>query len=108
MTIASKVWDDESYENIHFAKVFTRYPLRDINNMERMFLTLVDYDVGIKKSAYAKYYFILRTYAGKSTRSFPLKALDVDTVRRLQSQAYKAEEEFKILHSGKEFSSGVN
>ncbi|CAG9313183.1 unnamed protein product [Blepharisma stoltei] len=99
LIIASKVWDDESYENIHFAKVFTKFSLKEINSMERLFLTLVDYDVGIKKSEYAKYYFILRTYAEKNRRSFPLKALDVDTVRKLQTNANRAEERFKNIHS---------
>lgn len=98
LIIASKVWDDESYENIHFSKVFTRYPLREINSMERLFLNIIEYDVGVKKSQYAKYYFILRTFAEKNNRSFPLKPLAVDTVRRLQSNANRAEERLKDLH----------
>jgi hypothetical protein len=98
LIISSKVWDDESYENIHFSKVFTRYPLREINSMERLFLNIIEYDVGIKKSQYAKYYFILRTFAEKNNRSFPLKPLAVDTVRRLQSNANRAEERLKDLH----------
>ena len=99
LIIGSKVWDDESYENIHFSKVFTRYPLREINSMERIFLGLIEYNVGIKKSEYARYYFILRTFAEKNNRSFPLKPLDVDTVRRLQSNANRAEERLKDLHT---------
>lgn len=99
LIISSKVWDDESYENIHFSKVFTRYSLKEINSMERLFLSLIEYNVGIKKSEYAKYYFILRTFAKKNNRSFPLKALAVDTVRRLQSNANNAEEKFKGLHN---------
>jgi hypothetical protein len=63
LVIGSKVWDDESYENVHFAKVFTRFTLKDIVDMERMFLALVNFNVGIKSSEYAKYYFILRTYS---------------------------------------------
>lgn len=98
LIIASKVWDDESYENIHFSKVFTRYPLREINSMERLFLNIIEYDVGVKKSQYAKYYFILRTFAEKNNRSFPLKPLAVDTVRRLQSNANRAEGRLKDLH----------
>lgn len=99
LIIGSKVWDDESYENIHFSKVFTRYPLREINSMERLFLELIEYNVGIKKSEYARYYFILRTFAEKNNRSFPLKPLDVDTVRRIQSNAHRAEERLKDLHA---------
>ena len=79
--------------------MFTRYSLREINSLERLFLNIVEYDVGIKKSEYAKYYFILRTFAEKNNRSFPLKPLAVDTVRRLQSNAHRAEERLKDLHS---------
>lgn len=99
LIIASKVWDDESYENIHFSKVFTRYPLREINSLERLFLNIIEYDVGVKKSEYAKYYFVLRTFAEKNNRSFPLKPIAVDTVRRLQSNAHRAEGRLKDLHS---------
>jgi Cyclin len=103
LIIASKVWDDESYENIHFAKVFTKYPLREINSLERLFLNIIEYDVGIKKSEYARYYFVLRTFTEKNNRSFPLKPLDVDTVRRLQSNSHKAEQLLKDLHSDSVF-----
>jgi len=61
LVIASKVWDDESYENKHFAKVFTRFTLKEIVELERMFLGIVDFNVGVKGSEYAKYYFVLRT-----------------------------------------------
>ena len=67
--------------------------------MERIFLGLIEYNVGIKKSEYARYYFILRTFAEKNNRSFPLKPLDVDTVRRLQSNANRAEERLKNIHT---------
>ena len=103
LIIASKVWDDESYENIHFSKVFTRYSLKEINSMERLLLNLIEYDVGIKKSEYAKYYFVLRTFAEKNNRSFPLKPIAVDTVRRLQSNANRAESRLKDLHSDNVF-----
>lgn len=104
LIIASKVWDDESYENVHFAKVFTKYPLKEINSLERLFLSLIDYNVGVTKSEYAKYYFILRTYAEKNRRSFPLKPLAVDTVRKLQRNANHAEERFKNIHGDALFS----
>ena len=102
LTIASKVWDDESYENVHFAKVFTRYPLKEINTLERIFLSLIDYNVGIKKSEYAKYYFILRAYSTKESRTQPLKAFDVDTVRKLQLNGHKAGPQLRTLRSGME------
>ena len=88
---------DSSNEGEHSAQSTAQ--VREPGTIKRIFLTMLDYDVGIKKSEYAKYYFILRTYASKSTRNFPLKALDVDTVRKLQSNAFRAETRFKDIHS---------
>lgn len=95
LMLASKVWDDESYENNNFAQAFTLFSLREINTIESTLLTLIDYNVGIKNSEYAKYYFILRSLSGQKCRSFPLKPLDVEVVRRLQSNSAKAEQYLK-------------
>jgi hypothetical protein len=97
LVMASKTWDDDSFENHHIVRVFTMYSLRQINQMECVFLTLIDYTLVLRGSDYAKYYFILRTYAEQKHRSFPVKALDVDTVRRLQ-HASKAETALKDLY----------
>ena len=98
LLLASKVWDDESFENSHFARTFTMYELRTINEMERVFLDFVDYNVHVLGSEYAKYYFVLRTFAEKSNRSFPLRPIDVDTVRRLQSKATRIEDSLRSMH----------
>ncbi|CAG9312358.1 unnamed protein product [Blepharisma stoltei] len=99
LIIASKVWSDMSYENFHFSKLFTIISLREINSLERLFLNLIDFNVNIEKSLYAKYYFILRTYAEKNKRTFHLKPLDVETVRKLQQNANHAQDMLKELHS---------
>ena len=98
LILASKVWDDESYENTHFARAFTMYELRTINDMERVFLDLVDYNVHVIGSEYAKYYFVLRTLAEKSNRSFPLRSIDADKVRKLQSKASMMEDSLRTMH----------
>ena len=48
--------------------------------MERVFLDYIDYNLYVKSSEYAKYYFILRTFAEKNKKSFPLRALDLKTI----------------------------
>lgn len=64
LCVASKVWDDDSLENVHFPKVMSDVSLPMINKLEEVFLdTLVDYDLVCKGSEYAKYYFIMRTLA---------------------------------------------
>jgi hypothetical protein len=95
LILSSKVWDDESFENKHFASVFTQFHLREINAMESAFLTLIDFEVNIKQSEYAKAYFLLRTYADSKSRSFPLQALDVESVIKLQSKSKQTEENLR-------------
>ena len=61
LCLGSKVWDDDSLENVHFPKVLPDVTLRMINSLEEKFLEFIDFDLMIKGSEYAKYYFILRT-----------------------------------------------
>ena len=73
LILSSKIWDDESFENQNFAKAFPTYATAQINEFERVFLQFINYNLYIKSSDYAKYYFILRTYAEKMKKSFPLR-----------------------------------
>ena len=56
---------------------FPIFPTKMINEMERVFLDYIEYNLYVKSSEYAKYYFILRTFAEKNKKSFPLRALDL-------------------------------
>mmetsp|Transcript_4707 Transcript_4707/g.3222 ORF Transcript_4707/g.3222 Transcript_4707/m.3222 type:complete len:154 (+) Transcript_4707:1022-1483(+) len=63
LCLASKIWDDDSLENVHFPKVMSDVTLKEINTLEQTFLEFIDYELVIKGSDYAKYYFIMRTLA---------------------------------------------
>jgi hypothetical protein len=63
-----------------------------------VFLLLIDYNLYVKSHDYAKYYFILRTFAEKKKKSFPLRSLDVGTVLHLQRNSNKAENKLKDLY----------
>lgn len=63
LLIASKVWDDDSLENIHFPQVMPDITLKEVNNLEKIFLELIDYKLHIK--GVGKYYFILQTIANE-------------------------------------------
>jgi hypothetical protein len=98
LVLSSKVWDDESYENINFSDVFSNISLSEINSLESTFLSLIDFQVGITKSEYAKFYFLLRTFTDRKSRSFPIVPLDVDTVRKLQGSSNGAEAKLREVH----------
>lgn len=64
LCVASKVWDDDSLENVHFPKVMADVSLLMLNKLELIFLDLfMEYDLIIKGSDYAKYFFIMLTLA---------------------------------------------
>ena len=58
LIVASKVWDDDSLENVHFPKVMHDISIKEVNSLEQIFLELISFDLAIKGSDYAKYYFI--------------------------------------------------
>eukprot|EP00742_Colponemidia_sp_Colp-10_P006282 GILJ01006732.1.p1 GENE.GILJ01006732.1~~GILJ01006732.1.p1 ORF type:complete len:834 (-),score=139.69 GILJ01006732.1:217-2718(-) len=98
LLLASKVWDDDSYENGDFAYAFPLFSLAEINEMERSFLQLLDYDLSIKASDYAKYYFLLRTYSQKDSESFPLKPLDITRAKHLQKKCQQTEYSLRNIY----------
>mmetsp|Transcript_33186 Transcript_33186/g.50855 ORF Transcript_33186/g.50855 Transcript_33186/m.50855 type:complete len:187 (-) Transcript_33186:138-698(-) len=62
LCVASKVWDDDSLENIHFPKVLADVTLNMITKLEQTFLhVFLNYDIVVKGSEYAKHYFIMRS-----------------------------------------------
>ena len=63
LCLASKIWDDDSLENVHFPKVMSDVTNFEINKLEQLFLEFIDYKLVIKGGEYAKYYFILRQMA---------------------------------------------
>jgi len=78
--MGSKIWDDESFENENFAMALPAFQTKDLNEMERVFLDFIEYNLYVKGADYAKYYFILREFAEKKKKSFPLRPLDIKTI----------------------------
>ena len=60
LLLASKVWHDVSYWNSDFSNICPMFHTKNINQMERAFLQLLQYNTIISSSQYASYYFSLR------------------------------------------------
>ena len=43
LCLASKIWDDDSLENVHFPKVMPDVTNHEINTLEQAFLEFIDY-----------------------------------------------------------------
>jgi hypothetical protein len=118
LCVASKVWDDDSLENVHFPKVMADVSLAMTNKLEEIFLgLLVDFDLVVKGSEYARYYFILHTLADdlrEKTKTederqirrrrdewaeYPLiKAISAEQMSNLQKKVANAEVYLKEHH----------
>lgn len=114
LLLAQKLWDDKSLANVDFPYIWrkampsrhhSKISLKRVNHMERKFLELLQYNVNVKSSLYAKYYFELRTLRD-GEESFPLQPLKPDQERRLQvrSEAFNevlsSKEKDTALHRG--------
>ena len=60
LIIASKIWDDDSLENLHFSQIFTHLKIGEINLLERNFMELINYKIYVKFSEYIKYYLAVK------------------------------------------------
>merc|ERR1712224_694533 len=77
LILSSKVWDDESFENFDFAVLLSpRYTLSQLAEMERTFLQLVQYRLGVSGRDYAEAYFVLRALAAEAGAELPIGRLD--------------------------------
>jgi len=95
MMLASKVWNDESFENIEFAQLCPLYTLDEINAFERIFLKCVGYNMSVKGSEYAKTYFMLRTLGAKDAAEFGLEPLNDLRASRLAERCLEKQIEFR-------------
>lgn len=54
------------------------------NELERQFLELLQFNINVPSSVYAKYYFDLRSLSETNNLSFPLEPLSQDKAQRLE------------------------
>ena len=86
LILASKIWDDDSLENVHFPQVMNDITLKEISGLEKVFLQVIDFDLVIKGSEYAKYYFVLKTFADNFNSSLPMGPLTVNQMSELMNK----------------------
>ena len=99
LCLASKIWDDDSLENVHFPKVMPDITLKEIASLEKLFLQFLDFDLLLRGAEYAKYYFILKSFA-KQELPFnsclpPVGPLSVQKMSELQNNTAKVESDLR-------------
>nr|XP_023419111.1 cyclin-Y-like protein 1 [Cavia porcellus] len=90
--LAFKVWHDKAVWNIHFCQILKNLALQDINQLERHYLCLLEFDVNVSASTYAKYYFDLRSLADHSNMYFVSAPLTKERAQKLEAMSRYCED----------------
>ena len=96
LVMSSKVWDDLSMWNADFSQTCpsgVRFPLKRINELELAMLNCLKFDVKVKASEYAKYYFLIRSMCIRSGLAghdlIHSKALDIEGAKKIEDISSK-------------------
>uniref|UniRef100_A0A8P4G8G1 Cyclin-like domain-containing protein n=1 Tax=Dicentrarchus labrax TaxID=13489 RepID=A0A8P4G8G1_DICLA len=95
--LASKVWDDQAVWNVDYCQILKDITVEDMNEMERHFLELLQFNINVPASVYAKYYFDLRSLADDNNLGFPLEPLSNKRAQKLEAISRLCEDKYKDL-----------
>ncbi|EDL98876.1 similar to hypothetical protein FLJ40432 (predicted), partial [Rattus norvegicus] len=82
--LASKVWDDQAVWNVDYCQILKDITVEDMNEMERHFLELLQFNINVPASVYAKYYFDLRSLADDNNLNFLFAPLSKERAQNLE------------------------
>ncbi|KAM9085592.1 cyclin-Y-like protein 1 isoform 1-T1 [Megaptera novaeangliae] len=83
--LASKFWDDRAVWNVDDCQILKDVTVEDMNEMERHFLELLQFDINVPFSVYAKYYFDLRSLADDNNLNVLFTPLSKERAQNLEA-----------------------
>jgi hypothetical protein len=108
LILASKVWEEQAVWNADFLELFPAITVNDLNLLERHYLHLLQFNVTLSASFYAKYYFELRSLSEKDRRQFPLDPLNNEAEKRLEQRSAEKENKARKIKRSQSMEFMVN
>lgn len=96
LLLSEKVYEDQAVWNIDYAKSFPEISVDDLRQLEREFLIKIQFELTLKPSEYAKYYFELVSRRDKN--EYPLHQLDRNTATTLEAKAIGCVKKAKLAY----------
>ncbi|XP_033838316.1 cyclin-Y-like [Periophthalmus magnuspinnatus] len=93
--LASKVWDDQAVWNVDYCQIMKDITVEDMNELERHFLELLQFNINVPSSVYAKYYFDLRSLSETNNLSYPLEPLSRDKAHKLEAISRLCDDKYR-------------
>ncbi|XP_024594142.1 cyclin-Y-like protein 1 isoform X2 [Neophocaena asiaeorientalis asiaeorientalis] len=95
--IVTLVWDDQAVWNVDYCQILKDITVEDMNEMERHFLELLQFNINVPASVYAKYYFDLRSLADDNNLNFLFTPLSKERAQNLEAISRLCEDKYKDL-----------